>query len=219
MIEAVLWLSPLNSSDALHFDCIHFHVGSVWKSFNERQRFITDLLNPFKGFKKQAMQTNNDWNKACWFCRSWDLTQSWRLLSPGSLVVLTAVIHMTVLTWEQGLEVSCYRFPCPITQGPSLFGHALSSTSQPCNAFYLPSKQPLFLQVSHFKGPVEGCSNLLCACQREYVLNFAECTLSTMNQKQFRPNRKSVSRVGNPPRLLRYKSIMQVEPSESSCIY
>lgn len=165
------------------------------------------------------MQTNNDRNKACWFCRSWDLAVSWRLLSPRSSVALTAVIHMTVLTWEQGLEVSCYRFPCPITQGPSLFGHALHSTSQPRNAFYLSSKQPLFLQVSHFKRPVEGCSNLLCARQSEYVLSFRECTLSTMNQKQFRPNIKSVSRVGNPPHRLRCQSFMGVEPSGFNFIH
>lgn len=79
--------------------------------------------------------------------------------------------------------MSCYRFPCPITQGLRLFGHALSSTSQPRNAFYLPSKEPLFLQVSHFKGPVEGCGDLLCGCRCEYVLDFGGCTFSTMNQE------------------------------------
>lgn len=31
-----------------------------------------------------------------------DLAESWRRLSPGSLGILAAVIHMTVLTWEQG---------------------------------------------------------------------------------------------------------------------
>lgn len=72
---------------------------------------------------------------------------------------------------------------CPVTvsrvpslRAWSLFGHALSSTSQPRNAFYLPSKEPLFLQVSHFKELVEGCNNLLCGVQCEYGLNFWECS-------------------------------------------
>lgn len=94
-------------------------------------------------------------------------------------------LRFTWLRWHESRgRVSCYRFPCPITQGLILFGHALPSTSQACNAFYLPSKEPLFLQVSHFKGPVEGCSNLLRACQREYVLNFRECTFSTANREE-----------------------------------
>lgn len=160
--------------------CILTVSASMWVQFEKASMREKDLLQicliHSKDLKKQVMQTNNDGNKACWFCRRWDFAVSWRLLSPGSSFALTAVIHMTVLTWEQGLEVSRYHFPCPITQGPSLFGHALHSTSQPHNAFYLPSKQPLFLQVSHFKRPVEGCSNLLCACQREYVLSFRECS-------------------------------------------
>lgn len=123
--------------------------------------------------QKQAKQTNKipDTKRADSVAAEVVVAGSRRLLCLRSSDAPTAVIHMTVLTRVHG-EVSCYRFPCPITQGLGVFGHALPSTSQPRNAFYLPSKEALCLHVSHFKGPVEGCSNLLCAQHREYVLNF-----------------------------------------------
>lgn len=45
--------------------------------------------------------------------------ESWRLLSPGSSDALTAVIHMTVLTWEQGRGV-LLPFPVSHHSGPKV---------------------------------------------------------------------------------------------------
>lgn len=46
-----------------------------------------------------------------------DPAERWPLLSPGCSDILTAVIHMAVLTLEHGGGVPL-PFPCPITQGP-----------------------------------------------------------------------------------------------------
>lgn len=101
------------------------------------------------------------------------LVKSLYLLFPGSSGTLTALILMTALTLDPA-EVSCYRFPCSHHSGPKLcLDMPFSSTSQLCNAFYLTSKEAFFNQVSHFKRPVEGRSNQLCAHQGENVLDFS----------------------------------------------
>lgn len=51
-------LISFKSSDALHLNCIHFHVVSTRKSLHQRQRFITDLLNPFQRILKQRSHRN-----------------------------------------------------------------------------------------------------------------------------------------------------------------
>lgn len=100
------------------------------------------------------------------------LVKSLYLVFPGPSDTLTALILMTLLTWDPA-EVSCYLFPCSHHSGPKLcLDMPFSSTSQLCNAFYLPSKEAFFHHISHFKGPVEGCSSPLCARQGENVLDF-----------------------------------------------
>lgn len=121
MIEAVFSLSPLNSSDALHLNCIHFHVGSTDQS---RRRIITDLFNPFQRMfwkRKHALLTNigPETKPADSVETETDLAVSTCLLSPGSSDTLTAVIHMAVLTWEQEQGV-LLPFPVSHHSGPKV---------------------------------------------------------------------------------------------------
>lgn len=122
------------------------------------------LTDWFQSVKITGMQTLHSCTSVC---------KNLYLLFPGPTDALSALILMTALTWDSA-EESCYRFPCSHHSGPRLcLDMPFSSTSQLCNAFYLPSKEAFFHRVSHFKGPVEGRSNLLCACQRENVLDFS----------------------------------------------
>lgn len=118
-------------------------------------------------------------NKAC------DSAESRRPLSPGSSDALTVVIHMAVLTCEQGHGV-LLPFPVSHHSGPKVcldmpFPAPLSPETPSTRL----QKNHSSLQVLHFKGPVEGCSSRRCGRRREYVLNFWERMLSAMNQKPF----------------------------------
>lgn len=103
--EAVLKLSPLNSSDALHLNC--GLSTSMWDQRGKAlmREFITDLFNPFQRIqknRKKKLLTYMVLVQSPADCVDTeiglDLAESQHLLSLGSSVALTAVIHMTVLT-------------------------------------------------------------------------------------------------------------------------
>lgn len=96
----------------------------MWDQLGKALMRDTNLLQicsmHFKGFKKtttkQAMLTYR--NRACWFCRSWDIF----FLRVGVYCLpdlqMLSQLWFTWLCWHESRgEVSCYRFPCPITQG------------------------------------------------------------------------------------------------------
>lgn len=103
-------MSPLNASDALYFNCIHFLLGLTCKFLDEKYLISTDVFHSFQKMKgkktteKQAMLT---------MCRSRPP------LSPGSSDALSAVIHTTVLTCEQGRGV-LLPFPASHHSGPKV---------------------------------------------------------------------------------------------------
>lgn len=160
-------------------------MGSTWGSLGGRiyYRSVESTWKDFSKTQKQAIR-----NEACWFRRSRDIScresasiVSWIFRCPHS-----CDSHDRV---DTGVGPRCplTSFPCPITQLLKVcLDMPFAAPLSPATPFYLPSKEPLYLQVSHFKGAVEWCSNLLCGCQREYVLNFGGMRAFCNESKVFR---------------------------------
>lgn len=127
-------MRPLKSSDALHFNCIHVHLGST-KAL-KIQYICKDLFHSIQKIKRLLRKS-----KACL-----------NLAKPRRISLELA----SIVPWIFRRSHSCDshgcvdtraggRCPLTVSRVPSLraysvFGHALSSTSQPRDAFYLPSK-------------------------------------------------------------------------------
>lgn len=98
---------------------------SMWDQVDETRHkdLLQICLIHFKGFplKNHAMLTNMaiETKLADSVETEIDLAESIHLLSPGSSDTLTAVIHMVVLTWEQGQGV-LLPFPVSHHSGPKV---------------------------------------------------------------------------------------------------
>lgn len=107
------------------------------------REFATDLFNPpgriFQKHKNKRSKTK----PADSVEAETSLAESQYLLSPGSSDALTAVIHMTVLTWERGRGVLL-----PVSRVPSL-SSLKSVWTCPSQHLSAPQRPSTCLQKSH----------------------------------------------------------------------